>query len=217
MTTNDGDEQYLTRREAELLIESMTTASEARADAHQRLHDESEKALDKALGAVLIETRAHLGTHDKSHDTHEEKHKSEGRAVETALAAVARERTIHAEAHEREHASHHREHSLNELAISKAETASDLRFKAANEFRATMQDLVGRMATREALAGHVSFFDKRLDELRLSITAIEKGDVQQEGKSRGQGMVIAAIVGTVSFAGAALAIVILLANYATTS
>ncbi len=216
MTPTNGDEHYLTRREAELLIESMTGASEARALAHQRLHDEAEKALDKALGAVLIETRSHLGTHDKSHDTHEEKHRSEGEAVKTALAAVARERTIHAEAHEREHSSHLREHSLNELAISKAESANDLRFKAANEFRATMQDLMTKMATRDALAAHVSFSDKRLEELRQAIVAIEKGDVQQEGKSRGQGMVIAAIVGTVSFAGAALAIIILLANYATT-
>lgn len=99
---SNGD-MFLTRREAEILIETSAVIARERLDAHRRDHAEQAEALDKA------------------HVAHEEKHRSEAEAVKTALVAVARERTLHAQAHEREHV-------LTELAIHKAERVADKQF-----------------------------------------------------------------------------------------
>jgi hypothetical protein len=57
--------------------------------------------------------------------------------------------------------------------------------------------------------------ETRHEELRVRIDNIEKGDAKGEGKSLGQGAMIALIVGAVAFVGTILGIVTALANVAT--
>jgi len=174
---------YLTRREAELLVESTAAAAAERLATHRREQD------------------AHDVTHDKAHEAHEEKHKGENEAIKTALSAVARERDIHAAAHEKEHEGHQRMHGLNNLAIDKAEQATDKRFISSNGWREQLDGMVRQTATKESIESHVKEIDRRFEDVRLSLRALETTDVKAEGKGLGQSAVIAYIVAGVSILG----------------
>lgn len=192
---------YLTRRETELLFESGAVASAERLADHRREHDDEANALDKALAAEKALRDAHDVAHDAAHESHEEKHVAEGEAVKTALVAVAKERSIHAEAHERDHVGHQREHTLANLAIDKAEAATDKRFSGANAYREQISDMVRNLASRESVDVFVKEVDRRFEDMRVSIRALETTDVKAEGKGLGQSAVIAYIVAGVSIIG----------------
>lgn len=149
------------------------------------------------------------------HDAHEDKHHSENAAIKTALDVVSRERSIHAGAHEHEHLAHQREHGLNNLAIDKAEGATDKRFQASNAYREQMNSLVNGLTSKDAFDGHTRDMDRRYEDLRAAVVELQKVDVRGEGRARGQGMVIAAIAVSVSVASGVLGIVIVIANVVT--
>lgn len=251
MTTPLEDQFDAHRREHELEGEALEKAlatervqAADHAEAHQYSHEahtDKHKAegesVKTALAAVERERSVHAIAHDREHTGHALTHQQEQLAVKTALDAVGRERDIHAAAHEKEHHAHLREHELNTLAITKAEKASDDRFHAVNEFRSQLSDVIGTLASKEAVEALAKDNERRWDEIRkdldrrfadaskqtqeryeanrASIIAIEKGDVKQEGKGLGQTWVFAGIVTVISVVGAVLGIVVVLANLAT--
>ncbi len=231
MTTSPDDitdERYLTRREAEILIANAAARQDDRAAAHAREHKQETEAIDKALVAKSEQQQQHNEAHDKAHDSHEEKHRAENEAIGTALAALDRERKIHAEAHDREHLGHQREHGLNNLAIDKAEAATDKRFTAVNGTRDQMSDLIRSLASKDTVDGLANDhsrrweelrkeLDRRFEEQRAAISALQLGDSKQEGRGLGQAATIALIVTAVGFVGTVLGIVIVISNVATTA
>lgn len=202
------DDEFRTRREAE-----------AAKEAHDAIHETERVALETAIGVSDRDRLAHNDAHDREHDHHTEKHTADREAIKVAMAAVDREREIHADAHAREHLAHEKEHSLSNLAITKAEKATDDRFAAANGYRDQITGLVSQMVTRDQLEVLIKEHDRRYEEQRAAIINLEKGDVGDRsmgrGRAIGQGVVIAAIIGTVSFAGTVLGIVIVIVNIAT--
>ncbi len=193
--------EFLTRREAELMIEAGTAASAERLATHRREHEKQEEAIDKALAAEKAQADQHNIAHEKAHESHEEKHLSENEAIKTALSAVAREREIHATAHVKEHEGHQLMHGLNNLAIDKAEQATDKRFGAANAYREQIDGMIRLLASKEAVESLQKEVDRRFEEMRLSIRTLETTDVKAEGKGLGQSALIAYIVAGVSIIG----------------
>lgn len=223
---DDGDDRFLTRREAEVIIANGTRAQETEYQTHLREHAKETEALDKALVAERNQQDQHNVAHDKAHDAHEEKHKGENEAVKTALAALDRERNIHANAHEREHEGHQREHGLNNLAIDKAEAATDKRFIAVNGTRTQMDDMLRTLTSQDAfnaLSAEFARFredtrkdlDRRFTEQRSLIDGVREHDIKAEGKGMGQAATIAAIIGSVTAASAILGLIIVLSNVVT--
>ncbi len=235
MKTPDIERLEAHRRQHELEQEAIATAmsSEVRQQAQHDLahktaheaHDEKHKAegdaVHTALAAVDRERTIHVEAHDREHKGHGLVHEQEQKAVTTALAAVGRERDIHAEAHKREH-------ELNQTAIEKAERANDARFMSVNGTRDQLNDLVRRLATKESVDALTADktrrwedlrkeLDRRFDEQRSAITAIEKGDVKQEGKGIGQAWVFAGLATVISVVGVILGILIIVVNFATKS
>lgn len=199
---------------------------EERWTAHVRQHEAEAEAVKRALEVAERERKQHESFHDREHELHSEKHASEGRAIDTALTAVKHEREIHALAHEREHKAHEHVHELNDRAVGKAEASVEERLKAMNEFRGQLRDQQATFATRDALEVLRAEIDRRFGEQshltqeryetnRASITTLEKADVKGEGRSLGQGAVIAAIIGTVGLAATLLGMIIVIANFVT--
>ncbi len=203
ISDNPHDDDFLLRREADILIAQTATAAALALEVHRREHISEEKALDRALHAVHEQDREHRLAHTAAHDSHEEKHKSEGQSVVTALEAVARERRIHAEAHEREHTGHLEIHKLNNLAIEKAEGANDKRFNAANGYREAYESRVNSAASKEALDGLRKEMDRRL-------ITLETNDAKAEGKGLGQSALTAYVVAGLSIIGSLIVVVNLL-------
>lgn len=157
---------------------------------------------------------------------HEKEHYDLGESVKVALDAVDRERTIHAVAHDKEHHSHQREHGLNNLAIDKAEQATDKRFSSVNATREQMSDILRTLATKESVDSLAADktrrweenrkeMDRRFEELQRSITNIEKGDVKSEGKELGRAAMVGIIVGAITLATGVLGVLIAVFNLAT--
>lgn len=156
-------------------------------------------AIEEALRKAEADQRwkAHLELHDLA---------ARLRAEQTELRWTSHTR-LH-DAHEREHAqraeAHAKEHSLEAVARDKAEAAVNQRLEGMNEVRAQLKDQALTFARVEVVQA-----------LTDRVIAIEKLDIKGEGKSLGQGAVIAAIVGSVSFAVAAIGLIVLVANLLT--
>lgn len=183
----DGSE-YLTRREAEIIIEN----GARQAEQHSKQHIQEMSARELALQVEARERATYVDSHNREHVSHESIHALEQEAVKVALSAVDRERIIHAEAHSGEHDSHEIEHDLNNLAIDKAERGNDRRF----------DDL--RLEN-----------NRRYAELRGRVEVIEKLDVKGEGRQLGQAAVIGLIIGSVGFFSTLLGIIIVAVNILT--
>ncbi len=111
------------------------------------------------------------------------------REVELRWAAHHREHALHDEAHRREH-------EQTQTALDKAErqTAEALD-KAEHTVSLRFDGVI-----------------KSSDLMRDQVIELQKSDVKGEGKSLGQGAVIAVIVGAVGFAATLLGIVIVVVN-----
>lgn len=190
------ERRFLTRREAELLLAAGARAQEERFVSHQHEHAQQDQVLQTALAVVQSRQEAHNLAHDREHQAHGGTHDAENKAIETALNAVGRERIIHAEAHEREHTGHLDVHRLNNLAIDKAEASNDKRFEATNAFREQLNDLINQLASKETVAVRAKEVDRRIEEMRKdterryeefrqAITALERFDVRAEGRGIG--------------------------------
>ncbi len=195
-------------------------------EAHDRVHEADRLATTLALSTVEEREDMHRTAHNAAHEAHAEKHVSEGHSVVTALDAVNNERTIHAAAHAREHEGHQGVHVFGQLAIDKAEQATDKRFSSVNATREQMADIIRSLASKDTVDGMASDMtrrweenrkelDRRFDEQRIAITNIEKGDVKGEGKELGRSATVALIIGAVSFAATVLGIIIVVSNLAT--
>jgi hypothetical protein len=111
----------------------------------------------------------------------------------------------------------HREvHSAESQARDKAAASVDKRLEGMNEFRDQLRTQATSFLT-------ISVFDtwkeenrRAIDDLKVLITELQKTDLGSEsrrtGTIRGQGMVIAAIVGSISLAATILGIIIVLSS-----
>lgn len=185
----------------------MATDDDNRWDAHNDRHDLAAK----------LRSEEHVLRWDLHAKEHE---KLAGIAAETERRLADRV-AAEFEAHAREHAAyrtaHMREHELQEAAVKKVESTTETRFAGVNEFREQLRDQATRLASTERVDSLEKEVQRRFDEHRLAITNIEKGDVKGEGKSLGQGTVIAAIVGTVGFTATLIGIIVVLANVLTST
>ena len=189
-------DRFMTRRE-----------SDTNAANHEQIHVREKEALNIALDITDRDRKTHDLFHDREHDAHLVAHEKSELAVKLALEAVSRERELHNHFHDREHAAHQREHGLDKLAIDKAEQAADKLFaKVEGEIKTFREDTDRRFREARELA------DKQHNELRLSITNIEKGDVKTEGKGIGQAAVVSYIALGVSALVGIFAIISYLGN-----
>lgn len=112
--------------------------------------------------------------------------------------------------------AHESVHKAESQARDKAEAAVDKRLEGMNEFRDQLRTQATSFLT-------ISVFDtwkeedrRQNDEMRALIIELQKTDLgsasRQSGLARGQGMVIAAIIGSISVASVLLGIVIAVAN-----
>jgi Flp pilus assembly protein TadB len=126
-------------------------------------------------------------------------------------------RDIHRREHEAAERAHRELHGAEKQARDAAVASMEKRLESMNEFRDQLREQATTFQqVKTAEAAHDAI-DKRLDEMRERIVAIEKGDVKQEGRSLGQGAVVAIIVGAVAFVGSILGIVIVVVNILTGS
>lgn len=141
--------------------------------------------------------KAHLELHDLAAKLRAEQAEFRWSAHQAMHDAADRELTQRAVAHAREHA-------LEAVARDKAEAAVNQRLEGMNEVRSQLKDQALTFARVEVVQA-----------LTDRVIAIEKLDIKGEGKSIGQGAVVAAIVGSVSFAIAAIGLIVLVANFVT--
>lgn len=223
-------ETYLSLREARVLIAAAAAAEDARSEAHARDHAHEQEAIDKALANEARAEAQHRDSHDRAHESHEEKHSAEGRAVEKAEAAAKAALKAALDDHHREHEvhekSHNREHEFTKEALTKAEKTTDERFKSTNEFREQLRDQASTFVTRDVINTLTKEIDRRFADVekvgssryetnRTSITAIEKGDLKQEGRGLGQTGALGAIVASVGFASLVIGLIVVVANLLT--
>ena len=115
--------------------------------------------------------------------------------------------------------AHSEVHKAESTARDKAEAAVDKRLEGMNEFRDQLRQQATSFLT-------ISVFDtwkeedrRQNDELRGLITDLQKTDLgssaRSSGLARGQGMVVAAIVGSISLAAVVVSIVIAVVNVVT--
>lgn len=107
----------------------------------------------------------------------------------------------HAELHSAHERAHDQEHDMTEKALDKAVGAMDKRLEGMNEFRASLKDQSQTFARIDTV-----------DALRERIVAIEKLDIKGEGRSLGQGAVVAVLVGAISLSATIVGIIVVLAN-----
>jgi hypothetical protein len=122
---------------------------------------------------------------------------------------------IHRREHDAFEGAHSDLHRVEEKHRDEARDAMNERLKGMNEIRAQLNTQASTFQTLAAASSEDKALHGRIDEMRERIVAIEKGDVKQEGRSLGQGTVVAIIVGTISLVGTILGIIIVLANFAT--
>lgn len=150
--------------------------------------------------------------HDERWEAHRRSHAVLEQNIDKALAGVERERALHVTAHEAAHAAneratqaaliaHAKEHELEAMARDKAEAAVNLRLAAMNEVREQLKEQTATFARVEIVQA-----------LTDRIIAIEKLDIKGEGKSLGQGAVIAAIVAAIGVSATIVSLVVVLAN-----
>lgn len=186
--------------------------ADERWDNHRREHEKQDEALEKAHAAAIAALKAALADHHREHE-------------------------VHAAAHEREHLGHSREHQLNETALKAAAEAVDHRLEGMNEVRLQLREQATTFASSEKLdafmASVVQRFDAmqatigqrfadvakhtddRYEDNRKRIEAIEKLDTKAEGRTLGQGAIVALIVTAIGIVGGLLGIVVVLSNFAT--
>jgi hypothetical protein len=112
--------------------------------------------------------------------------------------------TAHIRAHEAALEAHRKEHALEATARDKAEAAIDRRLEGMNEVRSQLKEQAATFARIEVV-----------QQLTDRVIAIEKLDIKGEGRSLGQGAVIATIVAAVGFAATLLGLIVVLANVLT--
>jgi hypothetical protein len=151
-------------------------------------------------------------------------------ASERALReqATAYERELRAEGREASHLmtkqmamAHAAVHQAESQARDKAEASVDKRLEGMNEFRDQLRQQASTFLTIAVFEAWKEEYRRAHDELRVLITDLQKTDLgtaeRRSGLVKGQGMVIAAIVGSVSLVGTILGIVIVLSNVLTTA
>ncbi len=211
----EATETISVRHEAGLHVESHQREHEA----HQSIHAEEHIRASEAR-------RLEEGRIDDAFAGHMREHAAGAEAIKTALAAVKETSEFHSVSHAREHASHEVRHEDGRIAMAKADGAMDKRLEALNGVYGQMREQQRAFASSESVTTLTGVIDRRFEEarrdresrheeLRVRIESIEKGDVKQEGKSLGQGALVAIIVGAVAFVGTVLSIVSALANVAT--
>lgn len=115
----------------------------------------SPEAWDAHTNEVRLRWEAHFREHGIVAADIERRFDEIAGNTEKALAAVQTALRVALADHEREHTvhevSHQREHTQTELALTKADIASDKRFAGVNEFRAQLADQATRFATTDRL------------------------------------------------------------------
>lgn len=205
--------------------------------AHSAAHLAHERQHEAEHAFVIDHWAAHAREHESDTRTANKADEGNAHAVAAALASVEKANvqaraalSVALEDHHREHTvhevAHSREHAGTEQALAKAEVATEKRFESVNEFREQLRTQAATLASRDSVEAIVKEMDRRFNETARfnsdrweaqgrAITAIEKGDVKQEGRGIGQVAVIAAIVTSVGLVGGLLGIIIVIANFAT--
>ena len=112
--------------------------------------------------------------------------------------------------------AHHEVHTAESQARDKAATAVDRRLEGMNEFRDQLRQQATSFLTISVFETWKEEDRRATDAIRSQIIDLQKadytGEANRRGVYRGQGMVIAAIVGSVTMASLLLGIVVILSN-----
>jgi hypothetical protein len=116
--------------------------------------------------------------------------------------------------------SHAEVHKAESQARDKAEAAVDKRLEGMNEFRDQLRTQASSFLTIAVFDAHWKDLGTQLAEIKNGIIELQKTDLgssaRSSGLARGQGMVVAAIIGSITIASIILGLVITVANALTT-
>ncbi len=185
---------------------------EGKFQAHKSSHEIEGQAVKTALVAVQELASLHNIAHTREHTAHETRHEDQKEALRKAemtidkrvesingYQAILRDQQatyITRDLSEEKHAE--KEKRIEALTVDTNRRFEEVRDEAVR----TNQEM------RAVLLA-------QFENLRAAIVNIEKGDVKQEGKSLGQGAVVALIIGAVSLIGTVLGILVVLSNVLT--
>lgn len=110
-------------------------------------------------------------------------------------------------------------HQTEAIAREKAEASVAQRLEAMNEFREQLRNQAATFLTKDVFEARWSDYLRRHEELRELISDLQKADLgtdaRRAGLARGQGMVIAAIIGSITVASIILGLILSVANILT--
>jgi hypothetical protein len=112
--------------------------------------------------------------------------------------------------------SHSEVHKAESTARDKAESSIDKRLEGMNEFRDQLRQQATTFLTIAVFEAWKEEYRRAHDEMRGLIIDLQKTDLgtaeRRSGLAKGQGMVVAAIIGSISVASVLLGIIIAVAN-----
>jgi hypothetical protein len=115
--------------------------------------------------------------------------------------------------------SHEMVHKAESTARDKAEVSVDKRLEGMNEFRDQLRQQATTFLTIAVFEAWKEEYRRAHDEMRALIIELQKTDLgsasRSSGLAKGQGMVVAAIIGSISLVGTILGIIIVLSNVLT--
>jgi len=113
-------------------------------------------------------------------------------------------------------ASHEAVHKAESTARDKAEAAIEHRLEGMNEFRDQLRQQATSFLTTAVFDAHWKDLGTQLVEIKSGIIDLQKKDLgaeeRQAGRQRGQGLVIAAIIGSITVASLILGLIIGITN-----
>jgi hypothetical protein len=116
--------------------------------------------------------------------------------------------------------SHDSVHKAESQARDKAESAVDKRLEGMNEFRDQLRTQAATFLTIAVFDAHWKDLGTQLAEIKTGIIDLQKTDLgsasRSSGLARGQGMVIAAIITSITVASIILGLIIAISNALTT-
>jgi hypothetical protein len=117
--------------------------------------------------------------------------------------------------------AHEQVHRAESQARDKAEASVDKRLEGMNEFRDQLRQQASTFLTISVFDAWKEEYRRAHDEMRSLIVELQKTDLGSEsrrsGLAKGQGAVIAAIVGAVGFSATLLGLIIIVSNLLTSS
>jgi uncharacterized coiled-coil protein SlyX len=100
-----------------------------------------------------------------------------------------------------------------QIAIDKAEAATEKRFEGVNEFRAALSDQASSFVTRQTLNALVAKLEAQIERNRDDLDMLAKKIDVREGMLEGARLTVGNVIAIVTVGVAVIGLIVVLANY----